>query len=464
MLPPEWEKKLVDLNVTKKLTDAQIKWADYVFISAMTVQRDSVRDVVAQCNRLKAKVVAGGPLFTAEYDEFTGIDHFVLGEGEVTVPLFLADLAKGCPQHIYTTSERPDITMTPAPMWSLINLKNYSAMSLQYSRGCPFNCEFCDIIMLNGHTPRTKSKEQFLGELDGLYKNGWRASILIVDDNFIGNKRKLKQEILPALLNWMDKKRHPFTYQTEASINIADDDELMDMMVATGFNKVFVGIETPNENSLVECNKSQNTKRDLADCVKNILNHGLEVMGGFIVGFDNDPQSIFKNQINFIQKTGIVTAMVGLLNAPRGTQLYQRLLKEKRLVKGFSGDNTDFSLNFKPKMDLPSLVTGYKHILNTIYAPKEYYARVTTFLKEYKHPKMKRRPKVQMYHVHAVFGAFWLLGVVDKGRWHFWKMMLTTLFRRPKSIAMPFGFAIFGLHFRKVFEKSIKGLPDVAVK
>ena len=155
-----------------------------------------------------------------------------------------------------------------------------------------------------------------------------------------------------------------------------------------------MGIETPNENSLVECNKSQNTKRDLADCVKNILNHGLEVMGGFIVGFDNDPQSIFKNQINFIQKTGIVTAMVGLLNAPRGTQLYQRLLKEKRLVKGFSGDNTDFSLNFKPKMDLPSLVTGYKHILNTIYAPKEYYARVTTFLKEYKHPKMKRRPKI----------------------------------------------------------------------
>ena len=234
MLPPEWEKKLIDLNVTKKLTDAQIKWADYVFISAMTVQRDSVRDVVAQCNRLKAKVVAGGPLFTAEYDEFTGIDHFVLGEGEVTVPLFLADLAKGCPQHIYTTSERPNITMTPAPIWSLINLKNYSAMSLQYSRGCPFNCEFCDIIMLNGHTPRTKSKEQFLGELDGLYKNGWRASILIVDDNFIGNKRKLKQEILPALLDWMDKNRHPFTYQTEASINIADDDELMDMMVATG--------------------------------------------------------------------------------------------------------------------------------------------------------------------------------------------------------------------------------------
>jgi radical SAM superfamily enzyme YgiQ (UPF0313 family) len=408
-------------------------------------------------------VVAGGPLFTAEYDEFTGIDHFVLGEAEVTLPLFLADIAKGCPKPIYTSTERPDITQTPAPLWSLINPRNYSAMSLQYSRGCPFDCEFCDIVMLNGHQPRTKSKEQFLAELDALYKRGWRDSILIVDDNFIGNKRKLKEEILPALNAWMDKKKHPYTFQTEASINIADDQELMHEMVEAGFNKVFIGIETPNENSLVECNKSQNTKRDLAASVKTIINNGLEVMGGFIVGFDNDTNTIFNNQVSFIQKTGIVTAMVGLLNAPRGTRLYQRLLKEKRLVKGFSGDNTDFSLNFIPKMDKQALVAGYKNILNTIYSPKHFYERVRVFIKEYK-PRNKRRPRVQMYHIHAVLGSFWLLGVVDKGRWHFWRTMFSTLFKHPKSIAIPFGCAIFGWHFRKVFEKDIRGIQEGSSK
>jgi radical SAM superfamily enzyme YgiQ (UPF0313 family) len=313
--------------------------------------------------------------------------------------------------------------------------------------------------MLNGHMPRTKSKEQLLSEMNALYKIGWRDSILIVDDNFIGNKRKLKDEILPALNRWMKRKKFPFTLQTEASINLADDEELMNMMVETGFNKVFIGIETPNENSLVECNKSQNTKRDLAASVKSIINHGLEVMGGFIVGFDNDPHSIFKNQINFIQKTGIVTAMVGLLNAPPGTRLHQRLLKENRLVKGFSGDNTDFSLNFKPKMDTQALIAGYKSILNTIYSPKQYYARVRLFLKEYR-PHNKRRPRIEMYHVRAFFGTFWLLGVVDKGRWQFWKMMLSTLFKRPRSIALPFGFALYGLHFRKVFEKYIQTTPE----
>lgn len=458
MLPAEWEKKVVDLNVTH-LTDKQIKWADYVFVSAMTVQKDSATEVIARCNRLKVKVVAGGPLFTAEHDDFTGVDHFVLGEGEVTLPLFVADIEKGCPQPVYSSSERPDITKTPVPMWSLIDLKNYSAMSLQYSRGCPFNCEFCDIIYLNGRVPRTKTKEQFITELDALYDAGWRNSILVVDDNFIGNKVKLKSEILPTMIKWMNEHKHPFTFQTEASINLADDEELMDLMIEAGFNKVFIGIETPNEDSLVECNKAQNTKRDLAESVKVIINQGLEVMGGFIVGFDNDPQSIFKNQINFIQKTGIVTAMVGLLNAPRGTRLYQRLLHEKRLIKGFSGDNTDFSLNFIPKMDIKILVTGYKNILNTIYSPKHYYDRVRVFLKEYKQPRVKKHVHVEMYHIHAFFGTIWFLGILDRGRWHFWKLFFSTLFKRPNKFPLLFGFAIYGLHFRKVFKKQLQSAP-----
>ena len=258
-------------------------------------------------------------------------------------------------------------------------------MSLQYSRGCPFNCEFCDITFLDGRIPRTKTKEQTIAELEAIYQRGWRGSLFIVDDNFIGNKNKLKEQTLPALIEWQEKRKYPFSLFTETSINIVDDEELMQMMTQAGFSRVFIGIETPNEESLTECSKNQNTSRDLVAAVKNIQNHGLEVMAGFIVGFDSDPVTIFKTQINFIQKSGIVTAMVGLLNAPKGTRLYQRLKGENRLLKDdFSGDNMDYSLNFVPKMNRETLINGYRHILNTIYAPKEYYARIKTLSKEYK--------------------------------------------------------------------------------
>ncbi len=456
MLPYQWDKKLVDLNVSP-LTDAQIKWADYIFISAMVVQKESAREVIARCNKLKAKVVAGGPLFTTEYDEFSGVDHFILNEAEVTLKAFLADLANGTPKPLYTSDERPDITQTPVPMWSLVNKNKYSAMNIQYSRGCPFNCEFCDIVVLNGRVPRTKTSSQIVAELDALYNSGWRESILFVDDNFIGNKNKLKEDIIPAITKWMSLHGFPFTFQTEASVNLSDDEELMDMMVEAGFNKVFVGIESPNEDSLVECSKAQNTKRDLVKAVQTLHNHGLEVMGGFIVGFDNDPASIFKNQINFIQKSGVVTAMVGLLNAPRGTRLYQRLVKENRLVKGFSGDNTDFSTNFKTKMDMTTLVNGYKNILHTIYNQKHYYERIMTFIKEYKPVNKRKKPMVKWYQVRAFFSIVWLLGVVDTGRHYFWKLIGTTLMKKPKAIALAFGYALYGLHFRKVFQKYNKG-------
>jgi len=278
MLPGEWQKRLVDMNVTR-LTDEDIDWADYVFISAMTVQRDSVKEVITRCNKLGTEIVAGGPLFTTGYEEFDGIDYFVLDEAEVTLPPFLEDLEKGYARHIYTSKERPDINTTPIPLWSLINMKKYASMSLQYSRGCPFNCEFCDIIILNGNRPRTKDKGRVLAELDALYSHGWRSGLFIVDDNFIGNKKKLKSETLPAVINWSKEKKYPFALSTEASINLADDEELMQLMVEAGFNTVFVGIETPNEESLVECNKSQNQNRDLVASVKKIQNHGLEVQG-----------------------------------------------------------------------------------------------------------------------------------------------------------------------------------------
>ena len=358
MLPEAWEKKLIDMNVNR-LSDKDIEWADYVFISGMVVQRQSAKEVIKKCNKLKTKVVAGGPLFTEEPDEFEGIDHYVLNEGEVTLPMFLADLETGTLKPRYTSMIKPDISSTPIPMWDLLDIQNYVSMSIQYSRGCPFDCEFCDITVLNGRIPRTKTKEQVLAELETLYKRGWRDNVFVVDDNFIGNKRKLKSEIIPAITRWMLERNFPFSLFTEVSINLADDEVLMDMMAKANFNTVFIGIESPNEDSLLECGKSHNRNRDLIDSVHKIQNHGFQVHGGFILGFDSDPQSIFDIQIDFIQRSGIVTAMVGLLNAPVSTKLYKRLEKENRLIENFSGDNTDFSMNFVPKMKHEELVEGY---------------------------------------------------------------------------------------------------------
>jgi radical SAM superfamily enzyme YgiQ (UPF0313 family) len=451
MLPGEWEKKLVDLNV-EPLNDEDIKWADYVFLSSMVVQKDSAKEIIARCKELDNRVVAGGPLFTTGYEDFEGVDHFVLGEAEVTLPSFLADLAKGCPRRIYSSEERPDIRKTPIPMWSLINMKDYSAMSLQYSRGCPFDCDFCDIIVLNGHKPRTKDRQQTVNELEALYRHGWRGSLFIVDDNFIGNTKKLKTEILPAMIEWSKQRKYPFTFFTEASINLVDDENLMDLMAEAGFNRVFIGIETPNEDGLVECNKRQNRNRDMTAAIKRIQNHGFEVQGGFILGFDSDPASIFIKQIHFIQKTGIVTAMVGLLNAANGTELYKRLKKENRLLKNMSGDNTDFSINFVPRMEYQTLVAGYKHVLDTIYSPRHYYERVVTFLREYKPRREAGLSQLQFFHITAFIKSLWFLGIKNKGRRYFWRLIISTLLKNPRNFSLSIGLSVSGFHFRKVIE------------
>jgi len=456
MLPEEWQKKLVDMNITT-LTNEDIKWADYVFISAMIVQQESVKEVIARCGELHTKIVAGGPLFTTGYEQFDfgDVDHFVLGEAEDTLPLFLEDLQKECAQHIYESSEHPEITKTPVPLWELVDMGKYASMNVQYSRGCPFNCEFCDIIILNGHRPRTKDKSQLIAEFEALYGQGWRSSIFIVDDNFIGNKRKLKEETLPAMVEWSQKRKYPFRFFTEASINLADDEELMQLMTKAGFDTVFVGIETTNEESLVECSKVQNVNRDLVASVKKMQNYGLEVQGGFIVGFDSDPVSIFKSQINFIQKSGIVTAMVGLLNAPPGTRLYHRLKKENRLLTHGSGDNTDGTMNFIPKMNQETLITGYKNVVKTIYSAKPYYERIKTFLEEYKpqKPRKAAEGKIHFYEIKALIKSMWVLGVKEKGRRHYWGLFSSTLLRKPRLFPLFVTLTVYGFHFRKVAKK-----------
>ncbi len=448
MLPAEWEKRLVDLNVTS-LNCTDLEWADYVFISAMIVQKESARAVIRCCKDYGAKIVAGGPLFTMEHEQFPEVDHFVLNEAELTLPLFLDDLAKGCPQPIYTSSEYADIRQTPAPLWQLASFQNYDSFSIQFSRGCPFSCDFCNVTAMLGHRPRTKAAGQIIAELDSLYKLGWRNSIFFVDDNFIGNKRQIKSEILPALIEWRkDKTGVPFN--TEVSINLADDPELMRLMTQAGFETVFVGIETPNESSLTECSKNQNKGRDLVESVKTLQRAGLQVQGGFIIGFDNDPLSIFQQQIDFIQKSGIVTAMVGLLQAPPGTRLYERMKKEGRLLQDISGDNADGSTNIIPKMGLDVLREGYRKLLAQIYSPKAYYERVLTFLREYRPPDIHMHLDLQ--YVLAFGRSIYHLGIRGIERVQYWRLLFWTLFKRPRLFPLAITLAIMGFHFRQVVE------------
>jgi radical SAM superfamily enzyme YgiQ (UPF0313 family) len=346
---------------------------------------------------------------------------------------------------------------TPIPLWRLINVNHYASINIQYSRGCPFNCEFCDITLLCGRAPRTKDKDQIIRELESVHATGFRGQIFFVDDNFIGNKNKLKEELLPAVIEWMKRKKYPFSFNTQASIELSDHKDLMDLMVRAGFDVVFIGIETPNEQSLSECNKFQNRNRDLLASVRNIQESGLEVQGGFIVGFDNDPLTIFDAQIRFIQKSGVVTAMVGLLNALPRTQLYDRLKKEHRLLKDYtSGNNTDFSTNFIPKMDYDLLINGYKRVLGTLYSPRHYYARVRTFLRTYIPPKKKRKAfRFRPHYFGAFFRSIVVLGFIGKERFHYWRLLFWTMFSHPRLLPQAVTLSIYGFHFRKVFEKRL---------
>jgi radical SAM superfamily enzyme YgiQ (UPF0313 family) len=448
MLPAEWSKRLVDVNVAK-LTKEDLAWADYAFISGMIVQKESALEIISRCKEAHVTVVAGGPLFTSGYEQFAEVDHLVLNEAEVTLPSFLADLKHGRARRLYTTSEFADVRKTPLPQWDLVDLDRYASMGLQFSRGCPYDCEFCDVTALFGHRPRTKTAVQILAELNGLHNLGWCGSVFFVDDNLIGNKKCLKTELLPALIEWQQDKGK-IAFNTQVSINLADDEQLMQMMVSAGFDKVFIGIETPDEDSLTECNKNLNKNRDMIEDVKRIQRAGFQVQGGFIVGFDNDTPSIFQRQIEFIQKSGIVTAMVGLLQALPGTRLYERLKREGRLHDSISGDNADGTTNIIPNMNLDTLREGYKNILQSIYSPEQYYRRVKTFLREYKPPKMKA--PLDFQHILACFRSIYRLGIIGKERVHYWKLFSWTLFRRPELFPLAITLAIYGHHFRKICE------------
>ena len=451
LLPPTWERRLVDLNI-ERLKTSDLDWADMVFATAMLVQKESLREVVKLAKARGKRVVLGGPYVTSTIEELPDADHIFRGEAEQTLPEFVADLARGETKPVYQAAERPALATTPIADFGLANLKRYSAMSVQYSRGCPFSCEFCDIIEIYGRVPRTKSNQQMLAEFDALKALGWRGTVFIVDDNFIGNKKNVRL-LLPDLARWQKENGYPFELLTESSVNLADDEPLLANMREAGFNRVFLGIETPVEESLHEAQKSQN-RGNLVESVRTIQRHGIEVMAGFIVGFDNDPEDIFERQIDFIRRSAIPLAMVGLLNALPDTQLWKRLEREGRLLgEDATGNNTVCTFNFKTRMDPAFLVRGYQRIMRTIYGPREYYERVLDSLRR---TTRTRSAEPRVYRpiagMTALARILLKLGVLDRERKEFWRFFVQALIKHRKQLADSLRLAAVGYHFRKLSE------------
>jgi radical SAM superfamily enzyme YgiQ (UPF0313 family) len=450
LLPSDYELKLVDMNVSK-LRRNDIIGCDLVMISAMIVQSTSFAEVVKLCRECGVKVAAGGPYPTTSYKMISDVDYFILNEAEITLAPFIRDFEAGSPEHVYSTVEKPDITKTPVPRYDLLKIKKYNNLALQNSRGCPFNCEFCDIIELFGRIPRLKNPSQFSNELTAVYKTGFRGSVFIVDDNFIGNRTKVVA-LLREIIDWQKTYNKPFTFFTEASINLAADDEMLELMRKAGFDMVFTGIETPDSESLYGCHKTQNLKTDLLESVKKIQKNGIEVSAGFIVGFDSDKDDIFDRQIEFIQRSGVSMAMVGLLTALPGTQLYRRLKEEGRLKASVSasGNNThDLQMNFEPIMPESKLVDGYERILREVYSPKKYFERSAQFIKRLPSKKTPNFRLISYSEIRAL-----VLSVIKQGfssyGFRYFRFLIYTLVRKPGHFAQSISISVKGYHFFKI--------------
>lgn len=433
LLPSTWEKKLVDLNVTA-LTKENILWADYIFISAMNVQEESARIIISECKKLNKKIVAGGTLFTHEFDKFSEVDHFVLNEAEITLPLFLNDLTHNTLKKIYSTEQFANVEESPLPDWSLVDVKNYHYAIVQYSRGCPYNCDFCDVTSLFGRKPRTKTSVQIINELNEIAKYENFPFILFADDNLIGNRRILMSDLLPALIEWRKKNNPSVYFATQVTINLSDDEKLMKLMLEAGFRHIFVGIETPDETSLLESRKTQNLKRNLLDSIKKLNENGFIVVGGFIVGFDTDDEGIFQRQIDFIQESGIVLATVNVLKAPPGTELYERMKNENRLIDGFSFHEGES--NFIPKMNKEILSKGFDKLISTVYSPNAIFERNKKFISTYQFPKTETKipnPSIKIYLVPFLRSVY-LIGIKSKLRLHYWKTIIWTFINNKNFI------------------------------
>jgi len=455
LLPESWEKRLVDMNA-RPLRDADLAWAEIVFISSYQIQEASARDVIRRCRRRGLKIVAGGPLYLMEHASFPEVDHFVLREAEITLPQFLADLAAGRPRRIYNTDRWADLESSPLPLWRAANLDDYFMLNIQFSRGCPHQCEFCGIAYLDGRMSRTKSARQILAELDFFRQAGWRQQVMFVDDNLIGHRRRLKQEILPAMTAWMRRHRYPFTFLTQTSLDVADDQELLELLVQAGFTTLFIGIESIHDETLKECAKNQNRNRDMLASVHRIQRSGLQVQGGFLVGFDNDPRDVFEQQAAFVQESGIATAMMNILKPMPGTRLFERLGKEGRLkARSFQGEFTAGVVDFVPKtMSAQELSEGFRAMVARLYAPSAYHARLRKFFESYDHRTPAPGPPVQGITILSLFTALFVLGVLDRGRFHNLRFLLGCLRKRPKCFRLALTLAVYGRNYRKHYEQT----------
>ena len=456
MFPPEYELRVVDMNVAP-LEDSDLEWADMVFTSTMIVQRVSLKTVIERCNRAGVPVIAGGPHPTTFHDEIPGVDHFVLDEAEEIFPGFLRDLEDGTAKAIYREPRKPDVTLTPVPRFDLIDLDNYYSMGLQFSRGCPFDCEFCDITKLYGRVPRTKSPAQMVTEFDSLRKLGWKGPLFLVDDNFIGNKREA-MNLLPVIAEWQKAHGYPFSLSTEASVNLAHLDELMDAMVEAGFDTVFLGIETPNPKALIKTKKPQNTSRKEEDflfhAVRKIQRKGMQVQGGFILGLDSDDEGVFDAQIEFIQQAGIPVAPIYLLTALRGADMYERLRAENRLLDKEIGTNA-MTLNFKSELDPVTLIDGYRRVTATLYDPtlENYFQRCLVMFEHLKAVPHLRKP---MGANAAVVAAMRVRRQLAKNQIPAFSRFIAQVSRNhPRMLSTALGLAGLGYHFERVTRQQI---------
>lgn len=454
LLPAAWSKRLVDTNV-ETLRDRDLEWADVVLLSGMHIQREPLVALVERCRALGLRTIVGGPIASSVSPGELKANHIVIGEAEGLMGELVHDLEQGTAKPVYECAERPEMATSPLPDLSLIKMRRYSTMTVQYSRGCPFNCEFCDIIEIYGRRPRTKEVRQVLAELDQLRAAGWRETVFIVDDNFIGNKARAK-ELLAALAEWRRQNGVRFDFVTEASLNLADDPELMQMMKEAGFASVFLGIETPDVSSLIASHKLQNTRRNLLESVATIQSYGMQVMGGFILGFDTDKEDIFDRMVDFIQKSGIPIAMVGLLQAMPGTQLFRRLRDEGRILDAGHGNNTCDRLNFMPRMDPARLMEGYRSVLRQIYSCEAYYARVKLYLRRIQPApgeKQRRQSWLTPAHVRALITSILRQGVVGPQRWSYWKFLLAAATRYRRCFGAAMTLAVMGYHFQVLTRK-----------
>jgi radical SAM superfamily enzyme YgiQ (UPF0313 family) len=443
LLPKHWEPKLIDLNI-ESLSDREIKKADVVMLTGMHVQRHSLHEVLKRCRRLRVPTIVGGPYATSEPHLLEDADYLVLGEAEETLADFCAAFEAGRAPRVTRNDRMPDVTTSPVPRFDLLKRHVYHHMSLQYSRGCPFTCDFCDIIVMFGRTPRTKSAEQVDAELDGIRSTGFRGSVFFVDDNFIGNKKAVRT-LMPRIKSWQERNNWPFDFYTEASLNIAEDSALMTAMAQAGFESVFIGIESPSEASLLETRKAQNVRGSIVGRVHEVLRHGLDVWAGFIVGFDSDGPDIFEQQIEFIEKSAVPFAMIGILHALPGTPLHARLKDAGRLRPLESTADHFGRTNFETKIPEPALLNGYQRILQTIYDPRKYLERVHSMLRikgKRAHPGW-----VRPAHVFAGMRAVLRQGVLSRYRFTYWRFLWKTVKWDPSRLADAIGNAAAGHHF-----------------